>query len=104
MKKPITVTLPHQHTKLEAKRRIRDGLDRLAPQIAGFGSITAEDWEGDDLKFRMNALRQEVSGRLQVTDNSVVVEVYLPWMLHALAEKLRGQIQKNATRILIEKK
>jgi hypothetical protein len=104
MKKPITVTLPHRHTKLEAKRRIRDGLDELTPKVAGFASITAGDWEEDELKFQMRALAQEVSGRLKVNDGSIVIEVYLPWFLHTIAEKVRGQIQKNATRILIEKK
>jgi hypothetical protein len=104
MKKPITVTLPNRHSKLEAKRRIREGLDQLTPQLAGLGSITADDWNEDELKFHMKAMTQEVTGRLQVSDESVIIEVYLPWFLQAIAEKVRGQIQKNATRILIEKK
>ena|SRR5690242_3580419 len=104
MKKPITVTLPHQHTKIEAKRRIREGLDRLTPQLAGVGTITAGEWEEDELKFHMKALAQEVSGRLQVNEGSLVVEVCLPWFLQAIAEKVRGQIETNAKRILIEKK
>jgi hypothetical protein len=104
MKKPISVTLPHKHTKAEAKRRIRDGLDELTPKVAGFASITAGDWEADELTFAMRVMAQEVSGRLQANDDTILIEVYLPWFLHAIAEKVRGQIQKNATRILIEKK
>jgi hypothetical protein len=104
MKKPITVTLPNRHSKAEAKRRIRDGLDQLTPQLAGLGSITADDWKEDELEFHMKALTQEVSGRLQVSDESIVIEVWLPWFLHTIAEKVRGQIRKNATRILIGKK
>ena len=102
--KPITVTLPNQHSKAEAKRRIREGLDRITPQLAGLGSITAEEWNGDELAFQIKAVTQEVTGRLQVSDESIVIEVWLPWFLQAIAEKVRGQIQKNATRILIEKK
>ncbi len=104
MKKPITVTLPHKLSKLEAKKRIRDGIDRIAPQLASLGSITAGDWQEDEMRFHVKALAQEVTGRIEVHEDQVVVEVMLPWFLHAIAEKLRGQIQKNTTQILIEKK
>jgi hypothetical protein len=79
MKKPVIVTLPHQHTRLEAK-------------------------DGDDMKFRMVVLKQEVAGRIHVMDGSVRVEVDLPWILATIAEKVRGQIQKKGSQILIEKK
>ena len=36
MKKPIIVTLPHQHTKAEAIKRIREGLEKMKPQLAPY--------------------------------------------------------------------
>jgi putative polyhydroxyalkanoate system protein len=104
MKKPVVVTLPHQHTRLEAKKRIRDGLEKLRPKLAGFASTIEDEWDGDDMKFRMVVLKQEVAGRIHVMDGSVRVEVDLPWILATIAEKVRGQIQKKGSQILIEKK
>jgi putative polyhydroxyalkanoate system protein len=104
MKKPVIVTLPHQHTKAEAVRRIREGIDRFRPQIASYTQSMEDQWQGDDLHFKVVALAQTVSGRIHVMDDSVRVEVDLPWVLAAIAEKVRGQIEKRGSQILIEKK
>lgn len=104
MKKPVIVTLPHQYTKLEAQKRIRDGLEKLKPQLAGFASTIEGEWDGDDMEFRMAVMKQEVAGRIHVMDSSVRIEVDLPWILAAIAEKVRGQIEKKGAQILIEKK
>jgi putative polyhydroxyalkanoate system protein len=104
MKKPVIVTLPHQYTKREAQKRIREGVEKLKPQIAGFASAIEDQWDGDELKFRMVMLKQEVAGRIRVMDSSVRVEIDLPWILATIAEKVRGQIEKKGTQILIEKK
>ena len=99
------MTLPHQHTKAEATKRIRDGLTKIKPQLAGFASSLEEEWSGDDeMSFRMTMMRQEVSGRIAIMDQAVRVEVDLPWILAAIAEKVRGQIEKKGGQILLEKK
>lgn len=104
MKKPVVVTLPHQHTKAEATKRIREGLEKVKPQLAGFVSTMEDRWEGDDLSFRIVAMAQEVTGRIAVMDQSVRVEVDLPWILAAIADRVRGQIEKKGGQILLEKK
>ncbi|WP_222877407.1 polyhydroxyalkanoic acid system family protein [Terrihabitans soli] len=104
MKKPVIVTLPHQHTKAEAIKRIREGLQKVKPQLASYSSTMEEEWVGDDMSFRIGAMGQEVTGRIAVMDSSVRVEVDLPWILAAIAEKVRGQIEKKGAQILLEKK
>ena len=104
MKKPVVVTLPHHHTKTEATKRIREGLDKLKPQLANFASSLEDEWQGDDLNFRMVMMKQAVTGRIHVMDQSVRVEVDLPWILAAIAGKVQGQIEKRGSQILIEKK
>lgn len=104
MKKPVIVNLPHQHTKAEALKRIREGLQKVKPQLASFSSTLEEEWQGDELNFRMTAVGQSVTGRIHVMDESVRVEVDLPWILAAIAEKVRGQIEKKGAQILLEKK
>lgn len=104
MKKPVIVTLPHQHTKAEATRRIREGLTKVKPQVAGFATSIEEEWIGDDMNFRVGTMGQIVTGRICVMDQSVRVEVDLPWFLAAIAERLRGQIENKGAQILLEKK
>jgi hypothetical protein len=44
-----------------------------------------------------------VSGRVDVLEDSVRLELDLPWILASIAEKLRGRIRSAAT-LLLEKK
>lgn len=104
MKKPVVVKVPHRHTKLEAQKRMREGLDKLTPQLGGLVAPIESTWDGDRLNFRWMVMKQEVAGRIDVLDQMVRIEVDLPWVLATIAEKVRGQIEKKTTQILIEKK
>ena len=104
MKKPVIVTLPHQHTKDEAIKRIREGLEKMKPQMAPYISSLEEEWRGDDLHFHLVAMKQTVSGRIHIMDDSVRVEVDLPWILTAIAEMVRGQIVERGSKILLRNK
>ena len=104
MNKPVVVTLPHQHTKAEAIKRIREGLEKMKPQLAPYTSSLKEEWRGDDLHFHVVVMKQTVTGRIKVMDDSVRVEVDLPWILTAIAEMVRGQIEKRGSQILLRKK
>ena len=104
MKKPIIVTLPHQHTKAEAIKRIREGLEKMKPQLAPLHLFARKEWRGDDLHFNVVTMKQTVSGRIHVMDDSVRVEVDLPWILTAIAEMVRGQIVERGSKILLRNK
>jgi putative polyhydroxyalkanoate system protein len=104
MKKSVIVTLPHQHTKAEAIKRIREGLEKMKPQLALYISSLDEEWRGDELHFHVVVMMQAVSGRIHVMDDNVRIEVDLPWILAAIAEMVRGQIEKRGSQILLQKK
>jgi putative polyhydroxyalkanoate system protein len=104
MKKPVIVTLPHQHTKAEAIKRIREGVEKLKPQLVLYTSFLEEEWRGDELHFHVVVMKQAVSGRIHVMDDNVRVEVDLPWILTAIAVLVRGQIEKRGSQILLRKK
>ena len=124
MSRPITVTLPHQLGKEEAKRRISHGFGQfeehliagLSGQPAGggrsgglFGAALrstmsfSQQWTGDRLEFTGGGLGQKVSGRIDIDDNSVVMQVDLPEMLAALADRFAGQLQHEGTKLLEKK-
>lgn len=101
MAKPISVTIPHELGRTEARRRIEQGFGSLEEQLAGSVKMTfTERWEGDRLHFTGRTLGQTVSGHLDVLEDAVQVELVLPRLLSALAEKIRARLTSQGTRLL----
>jgi hypothetical protein len=103
MSKPVIVNLPHDLGRDEAHRRLKEGFGRIREQIAGHALNFEEHWEGERLHFKAGALGQKVSGRVDIFESSVRIEVDLPWILASLAHKVQGRLQKEGT-LLLEKK
>jgi hypothetical protein len=103
MPKPVVIDIAHELGAVEARRRLETGFSRIRDQF-GFGASTFEErWEDNRLHFKVGALGQTASGRVDVMDKKVRIELDLPWALAILAEKLQGRI-KGAGRLLLEKK
>jgi hypothetical protein len=105
MSKPLTVSIPHELGKAEARRRIESGFGSIEEQLSS-GAIKmtfTERWENDRLHFTGRTLGQTVKGHLDVMEDSVRVEVVLPRLLAALGETLKGRLQKQGTRLLEKK-
>ena len=62
-----------------------------------------ETWQGDTLRFRMRALGQTAAGSIEVLEDSLRIEVSLPWLLAKAATRLLPMLRKEAT-LLLEKK
>ena len=103
MAEKITVNVPHQHGRAGAKARIENGFSKVQEQIAGKGVNVEEQWSGDRMDFSAGAMGQRVTGNLVVTDEHVVIEVDLPWMLRALSGKVQEKL-KSGTQLLLAKK
>jgi hypothetical protein len=106
MARPITVTIPHQLGKDEARRRIADGFGQLRDQMAA-GPLTLlkfqERWEGDLLLFEGGALGQTIRGHIEILTDSVILVVELPEILAALAESIKGRLSKQGQKLLEKK-
>lgn len=103
MSKPVIVNIPHELGRVEAHKRLKDGFGRIQEQIAGKALGFEERWEDERLYFSAKALGQKVSGRVDVLDNSVRIEVDLPWILASIAHSLQGRLRKEGA-LLLEKK
>lgn len=102
MSTPVSVTIPHQLGRAEARRRIVDGFGSIESQLqAGPMRMTlTERWEGDRLHFTGRSLGQTVRGHLDVMDEEVRVEVWLPRLLAGLADRLGGRLSRQGTLLL----
>jgi Putative polyhydroxyalkanoic acid system protein (PHA_gran_rgn) len=103
MSKPVVVSIPHRLGKEEALSRLKSGFTRARTNFGYLLSIDEEVWSGDHLQFRVRALGQVAGGTIDVAADHVRLEVALPWLLAALAEKITPVIRKEGT-LLLEKK
>jgi hypothetical protein len=103
MSKPLVMSIPHQLGKAEALRRLKTGLGDTGANFGHLFSINEQTWTGDHLQFRVTAIGQAAHGSIDVAEDYVRLEVYLPWLLAMLAETLQPLIRKEGT-LLLEKK
>ena len=103
MSQPVVVSVPHRLGREEAARRIKSGFERAGSQFGGLLDISEQAWNGDRLTFRASALGQHASGLIDVLEDSIRIEVSLPWLLAKMAEKLIPAIRREGT-LMLEKK
>jgi hypothetical protein len=106
MATPITINIPHPLGKEEARRRIAEGFGKLRGQMTGglLGLVSFQErWEGDRLHFEGGGLGQKVSGRIDVLSETVQIQLDLPQMLAAIADRIAGKV-KNEGQKLLERK
>jgi len=106
MARPVTVNIPHSLGKDEARRRIEEGFGRMRQQmVGGMGAMFAfqDRWEGDRLNFEGGGLGQKITGRLDVFPESVRLELDLPEILAAIADKITGRLQTEGQKLLEKK-
>jgi len=103
MASPITVTIPHQLGRVEARRRIENGFSKIIHQLPVSAGTCSERWEGDRLVFGVAAVGQTIAGVIHVQDAAVTMEIELPGVLGLIASRLKDRLQK-AGQLLLAKK
>jgi len=103
MSTPLSISIPHQLGRAEARRRIEGGFTRLVRELPGSGGTCTERWDGDRLTFSVSGLGQTVSGVIEVLDAAVTMELQLPGLLGVIAGGLRGRLQKAGQLLLTRK-
>jgi len=103
MTTPITVSIPHQLGRAEARRRLENGFAKIVQLLPGSGGARSEHWDGDTLTFSVAAMGQTVAGVIDVLDAEVRMAIELPGVFGLIAGGLRDRLQK-AGRLLLTKK
>ena len=100
MTTPITVRIPHQLGRAEARRRIEGGFAKMTQFLPGGAGTSSERWDGDRLVFSVVTMGQRVAGVLDVLDAAVTMEIELPGVLGMIAGALRDRLQKAGQLLL----
>ncbi|MFZ1924479.1 MAG: polyhydroxyalkanoic acid system family protein [Xanthobacteraceae bacterium] len=103
MSQPLSVSIPHRLGKEEAVRRLQSGLGKVRANYGHLLAVQEETWTENHLQFRVSALGQAASGTLEVFEDRVDLEVYLPWLLARLAGAIQPLVRKEGM-LLLEKK
>jgi hypothetical protein len=80
MAKPLIMSIPDRLGKAEALRRLKSDLGSAGASFGHLFSIDEQTWTGDRLAFRVTALGQAVNGSIDVAEDYVRLEVFLPWL------------------------
>ena len=103
MTTPLTVSIPHQLGRAEARRRIETGFAKMIAALPGGAGHCSERWEGDRLVFSVAAMAQTVAGVVDVGEAAVTMEIQLPGVLGLLAGGLKDRL-RSAGQLLLTKK
>ena len=103
MTTPITISIPHQLGRAEARRRIETGFEKIIHLLPGSGGTCSERWDGDRLSFSVAALGQAVAGAVTVLDAAVTMEIELPGVLDMIASGLKDRLRKVGQLLLTKK-
>ena len=99
----VTVIVGHRLGKVEAVRRLKEGVSRNNGHLAGMIATEQETWQEDTLRFRLRALGQTAAASIEVLEDALRIEVSLPWLLAKAAKRLIPILRKEAT-LLLDKK
>jgi hypothetical protein len=100
MSQPLLVSIPHRHGRLEARRRIDSGIGRLRLELNALLSGLDYRWEGDTLNFAASAMWQRITGRIEVLDDVVRVEIDLPWIMQLLRDTIAKRVHGRGVALL----
>ncbi|MDE2579001.1 MAG: polyhydroxyalkanoic acid system family protein [Hyphomicrobiales bacterium] len=95
MAAPIVVTLPHQLGQDEAKRRITEAIDKGRRDMASVISDATIGWKANHADVRVTAIKQTVTAGLDVFDDSVRIELHLPWYFAPIQNKIVAALEKR---------
>jgi hypothetical protein len=94
------MSIPHNLSRDEARRRLQDGIARARQQYGLMLGGLSEHWEGDTLHFVLNVGIQSVSGQMFVEDHAVRLEATLPWMFAMLADSVQRRVEEHGREAL----
>jgi hypothetical protein len=101
MAKSVRISIPHELSPAEVKRRL---VEAIADARAKHGELLREaheEWPSDDrMHFTAQAMGQRISGSVHIEQTQVHVTVMLPMLLAMFASKLTPRIEDEARKLL----
>ena len=97
----MRVTLPHDLTKDEVRRRMRAHADEIGSFFpAGLARVTT-GWPNEDrMTITAEVMGQSIPGGVEIREHEVIIEMDLPLLLSVMKGPLEAAVKKEAGRLL----
>jgi putative polyhydroxyalkanoate system protein len=96
----LTMSIPHQLGRVEAKRRIEQYAAQMLQQYGHLLGQVTQRWNGDTLEFLLVSAGQSVTGQIIVEEQVVRVEIALPWIFTMLTGTVKQQVEQQGRLLL----
>ena len=100
MSQPLIVLVPHSLGRQEAQRRLDRGIGRLEDELGAILSGFNHHWQEATLNFTASAMWQRITGRIEVLDDAVRVEIELPWVMQLLRDTITKRVRGRGVALL----
>ncbi len=100
MSRSIVMSFPHDLAVADAKKRINERFALLKKQYVDKVGQAEMVWVGDVAHLRVAAIGQTATAEIDVKAADIRVEIHLPWLLAAMANKVESLLKKNAQETL----
>ena len=89
----MTIQIEHTLPKDEAKRRIEQLIERYQEEYKDQVQDLTVEWKDDKAHLRLTAKGYSSAGNLEVTDSTVLLDFYVPFLLQVFSKKIKSTIQ-----------
>lgn len=97
----MRVTLPHDLTKEEVRRRMHKHADEIGGFFPPGLAKVITDWPDEDrMSITAVVMGQTIPGGVEVRDNDVVIEMDLPLLFAVMKGPLEAAVKKEGGRLL----
>jgi hypothetical protein len=100
MSQPLTISIPQKLGRQEARRRLDAGIGKLKPELGVILRELDYHWQNDTLHFVGTAAWQRITGRIEVLDDTVRIEIDLPWVMQLLADTIAERVRSRGIALL----
>ncbi|WP_420146006.1 polyhydroxyalkanoic acid system family protein [Sphingobium sp.] len=105
MATPIIIDIPHSLGRDEAKRRMTNGVAKLASHIPGGAATVTHDWPSQDqMSLTVATMGVEVPCTVDAEDARLRVTMLLPAMLSLMSGPIKAIVQQQGERLLLDGK
>ncbi|HTR28747.1 MAG TPA: polyhydroxyalkanoic acid system family protein [Puia sp.] len=91
----MTIRIEHRLSKEAAKQRMEELIQHSREEYAKEIQDLAVDWLDYRAHVRLQARGYSTAGNLEVGDNMVELDFYLPFLLQVFGKKIRAVIQEK---------
>lgn len=96
MQKSVVVTVPHDLGVETARARVAAGLEQLRRDYVDKLAHSEVAWSDNTAALKIVAFGHAMQARVDVLADSLRIEVWLPWILAALAGPIQATLAHRA--------